>query len=67
MPRAWKAAGTEKCSLSPVTTIAWRLSHLHYCFAGEWEWTFGERRHEPKLLAATLKINAEFQQRNAKA
>jgi hypothetical protein len=35
---------------TPVTTIAWRLGHLHYCFAGQWEWTFGERRQEPKLL-----------------
>jgi hypothetical protein len=35
---------------SPVTTIAWRLSHLHSCFAGEWEWTFGERRQDPKQL-----------------
>lgn len=35
---------------SPVTTIAWRLGHLHFCFAGGWKWTFGERRHEPKLL-----------------
>lgn len=34
----------------PVTTIAWRLGHLHFCFAGGWEWTFGERRQEPKLL-----------------
>ncbi|MGW1813752.1 DinB family protein [Streptomyces sp. NPDC002125] len=34
----------------PITTIAWRLGHLHSCFAGQWEWTFGERRHEPKLL-----------------
>jgi hypothetical protein len=35
---------------APVTTIAWRLGHLHYGFAGGWEWTFGERRQEPKLL-----------------
>lgn len=35
---------------TPVTTIAWRLGHLNFCFAGVWEWTFGERRHEPKLL-----------------
>jgi hypothetical protein len=35
---------------APVTTIAWRLGHLHFCFAGQWEWTFGERRQEPKLL-----------------
>ncbi|MFF4360053.1 DinB family protein [Streptomyces sp. NPDC001604] len=34
----------------PVPTIAWRLGHLHFCFAGQWEWTFGERRQEPKLL-----------------
>ena len=34
---------------SPLTTIAWRLGHLHIGFAGTWEWTFGERR-EPKLL-----------------
>ncbi|MBA4863335.1 DinB family protein [Streptomyces sp. PSKA54] len=35
---------------TPVTTIAWRLGHLHYQFAGEWEWTFGERRQDPKQL-----------------
>jgi len=35
---------------TPVTTIAWRLGHLHFHFAGQWEWTFGERRREPKLL-----------------
>lgn len=35
---------------TPVTTIAWRLGHLHSCFAGQWEWTFGERRREPRLL-----------------
>jgi DinB superfamily len=35
---------------TPVTTIAWRLGHLHWCFAGEWEWTFGERRRDPYLL-----------------
>lgn len=33
-----------------VTTIAWRLGHLHSCFAGEWEWTFGERRRDPHEL-----------------
>ena len=36
--------------VTPVTTIAWRLSHLHYGFAGQWEWTFGERRRDPKQL-----------------
>lgn len=35
---------------TPVTTIAWRLGHLHFHFAGGWEWTFGERRNEPKRL-----------------
>ncbi|RPK65858.1 DinB superfamily protein [Streptomyces sp. ADI96-02] len=34
----------------PVTTIAWRLGHLHYEFAGDWEWTFGERRQDPKQM-----------------
>ncbi|MGV9642942.1 DinB family protein [Streptomyces sp. NPDC003514] len=35
---------------TPVTTIAWRLGHLHYDFAGRWEWTFGERRQDPKRM-----------------
>ncbi|MET7682496.1 DinB family protein [Streptomyces sp. NPDC005423] len=35
---------------TPVTTIAWRLGHVHFHFAGAWEWTFGEHRREPKLL-----------------
>ncbi|MEU8349258.1 MULTISPECIES: DinB family protein [unclassified Streptomyces] len=35
---------------TPITTIAWRLGHLHSCFAGEWEWTFGERRQDPHQL-----------------
>jgi len=34
----------------PLTTIAWRIGHLTSGFAGRWEWTFGERRIEPKLL-----------------
>ncbi|PWI11731.1 hypothetical protein DIZ27_03110 [Streptomyces sp. NWU339] len=42
--------GTPEPDASPVTTIAWRLGHLHSCFAGQWEWTFGERRREPNLL-----------------
>ena len=42
--------GTPEPDKAPVTTIAWRLGHLHFHFAGPWEWTFGERRHEPKLL-----------------
>ncbi|MCL8016193.1 DinB family protein [Streptomyces sp. AS02] len=43
-------SGPPEPEVTPVTTIAWRLGHLHFGFAGEWEWTFGERRHEPKLL-----------------
>ncbi|MFD4257898.1 DinB family protein [Streptomyces sp. NPDC058534] len=35
---------------APFTTLAWRLGHLHSCFAGQWEWTFGERRQDPRLL-----------------
>ncbi|MFC6063563.1 DinB family protein [Streptomyces ochraceiscleroticus] len=42
--------GTPEPDVTPVTTIAWRLAHLHFEFAGRWEWTFGERRREPKLL-----------------
>ncbi|CAL9669021.1 DinB family protein [Streptomyces sp. enrichment culture] len=26
------------------------LAHLRSCFAGQWEWTFGERRRDPRLL-----------------
>ena len=33
-----------------MTTIAWRLGHLHWCFAGDWEWTFGGRRRPPAEL-----------------
>ncbi len=42
--------GVPEPDATPVTTIAWRLGHLHFHLAGQWEWTFGERRHEPKLL-----------------
>ncbi|MFE9290831.1 DinB family protein [Streptomyces olivaceus] len=42
--------GTPEPDRTPVTTIAWRLAHLHSCFAGQWEWTFGERRRDPRLL-----------------
>ena len=35
---------------APVTTIAWRLGHLHSSFAGRWEWTFGQRPRPPALL-----------------
>jgi hypothetical protein len=42
--------GPPEPNEAPVTTIAWRLGHLHFEFAGAWEWTFGEKRQEPKLL-----------------
>ncbi|MFI6336814.1 DinB family protein [Streptomyces sp. NPDC050535] len=42
--------GEPEPDRTPVTTIAWRLAHLHFHFAGGWEWTFGERRQEPKLI-----------------
>jgi hypothetical protein len=42
--------GTPEPDSAPVSTIAWRLGHLHFHFAGGWEWTFGERRQEPKTL-----------------
>lgn len=42
--------GPVEPDITPVTTIAWRLGHLHSCFAGEWEWTFGERRTDPHQL-----------------
>ena len=35
---------------APVTTIAWRLGHLHSGFAGRWEWTFGQRRQPVETL-----------------
>ncbi|WP_199841591.1 DinB family protein, partial [Streptomyces scabiei] len=41
--------GAPEPDRTPVTTIAWRLAHLHVQFAGGWEWTFGERRQDPKL------------------
>jgi hypothetical protein len=42
--------GPVEPDVSPVTTIAWRLNHLHYEFAGQWEWTFGAHRTDPKQL-----------------
>lgn len=32
----------------PLSTIAWRIGHLSYCFAGRWEWTFGGRSTPPQ-------------------
>ncbi len=38
----------------PVTTIAWRLTHLIAMYEGRWHWTFGPRTTDPmQLLVAT--------------
>jgi hypothetical protein len=42
--------GAPEPDATLVTTIAWRLGHLHFQFAGGWEWAFGERRQDPKLM-----------------
>lgn len=42
--------GAPEPDAAPVATIAWRLGHLHFHFAGGWEWTFSGRRQEPKTL-----------------
>jgi hypothetical protein len=42
--------GEPEPDVTPVATIAWRLGHLHHQFAGGWEWAFGERRQDPKLM-----------------
>ena len=34
----------------PVTTIAWRLTHLIAMYEGRWHWTFGPRATDPKEL-----------------
>jgi hypothetical protein len=50
-PGEWQLDGTTgDPDPTPVTTIAWRLGHLHLDFAGRWEWTFGERRRDPHEL-----------------
>src|SRR3954469_20687683 len=43
-------SGPAEPDESPVTTIAGRLNHLHYEFAGQWEWTFGNKSADPKQL-----------------
>ncbi|MEV2218009.1 DinB family protein [Streptomyces sp. NPDC050997] len=42
--------GAPEADVVPFTTLAWRLGHLHVEFAGRWEWTFGEKRQDPKLM-----------------
>jgi hypothetical protein len=40
----------EPFAPGPLTTIAWRIGHLISGFAGRWEWTFGDRVTDPKVL-----------------
>ncbi|MGQ4430593.1 MULTISPECIES: DinB family protein [unclassified Streptomyces] len=42
--------GEPQPDATPITTIAWRLGHLHFQFAGAWEWTFGTRTQDPKQM-----------------
>jgi hypothetical protein len=50
-PGEWLLDGApDDLNPTPITTIAWRLGHLHADFAGRWEWTFGARRQSPALL-----------------
>ncbi|MER6211102.1 DinB family protein [Streptomyces sp. NPDC001642] len=42
--------GEPEPDTTPITTIAWRLGHLHFQFAGAWEWTFGTRTQDPKQM-----------------
>jgi DinB family protein len=50
-PGQWQLDGaTGDPDPTPVTTIAWRLGHLHSDVAGRWEWAFGERRRDPHQL-----------------
>jgi hypothetical protein len=50
-PREWLLdSAPDDPDPTPITTIAWRLGHLHADFAGRWEWTFGARRRSPAPL-----------------
>ena len=35
---------------APVTSMAWRIAHLHSGVAGRFEWTFGARQADPLSL-----------------
>ncbi len=41
---------TPEPNPAPMTTIAWRVGHLLSGIVGRYEWTFGSRTREPKLL-----------------
>ncbi|WP_240519212.1 DinB family protein [Amycolatopsis antarctica] len=56
---------TEDPDPAPVTTIAWRLQHLHWSFAGRCEWTFGQRRRRPAdLVRATVSASLALERLN---
>lgn len=47
-------ATLDPFAAGPMTTIAWRISHLASAFAGRWHWTFGEQTAAPnELIHAT--------------
>jgi hypothetical protein len=46
----WQLEDERDPDPPPVTTIAWRLSHLLDMYAGRWEWTFGARRTDPTRI-----------------
>ena len=43
----------------PLTTIAWRVSHLIHGFAGRYEWTFGSRQLDPASVVDFTPIAAD--------
>lgn len=50
-PGEWQIDSAEgDLDPTPVTTIAWRLGHLHSGVSADVEWTFGERRRPPAEL-----------------
>jgi hypothetical protein len=51
--------GPPEPDRTQVTTIAWRLGHLHSGFAGRWEWTFGDRRQDPARLVDFTPVAAQ--------
>ena len=44
---------------APVTTIAWRLTHLIAMYEGRWHWTFGPRATDPKELLVPTPVAKE--------
>ena len=42
--------GLDPFSGGPLTTAGWRVGHLVSCYAGRWEWTFGDRTTPPDDL-----------------